>query len=84
MKRKTKMGILLWAAAVIICMIIIYVLPSVAGVFDRSYVAQYGSVDVTDEVDAYIVRDETVYTAPSGGTINQLAKEGQLVRVIPG
>lgn len=80
MKRKTKMGILLWAAAVIICMIIIYVLPSVAGVFDRSYVAQYGSVDVTDDVDAYIVRDETVYTAPSGGTINQLAKEGQLVK----
>ncbi len=80
MKKNTRFWVIVWAAAVIICMIIIYVIPSIAGVFDRTYVAEYGSVEVSDDVDAFIIRDESVYTAPAAGEVNRLVKEGQLVK----
>ena len=51
-----------------------------AGLFDRSYVAKYGNVEVKDETEGYIVRNETVYTAGKAGTVKRTVTEGELVK----
>jgi len=69
----------IYLALFVICVMIIYVAPSVAGLFERTYVAEYGELNVTDKESAYIMRDDTVYVSDSAGEINTLAAEGQLV-----
>lgn len=60
--------------------IIIYALPSVEGLFERTYIAKFGEIDVSFKIDeAWILRNETVCVAKNGGGINRLAKEGELV-----
>ena len=48
--------------------------------FDRSYVAKYGNVEVKDETEGYIVRNETVYTAGKAGNVKRAVTEGELVK----
>lgn len=59
---------------------IIYVLPTVAGLFDRTYVAKYGEIEVACEVEGCLVREETLYTADRAGTVTREVKEGTLVK----
>ena len=47
---------------------------------ERTYIAEYGSIDVTDEVSAFIVRDETVYIAAQASSVNRLAEADKLVK----
>ena len=58
----------------------IYIIPSVTGALISSYTAEYGELKVSDETTGYIVRNETVYLASSGGEINRYIEEGSLVR----
>ena len=75
-KKKTMFWGAIYGIALITVLVIVYVLPSVAGLFDRSYVAKYGNVEVKDETEGYIVRNETVYTAAKSGTVKHYASEG--------
>lgn len=72
--------VLLFFIAVFVLFIIIYVLPSVSDAFKRTYVAEYGGIQVSDKVSCYIVRDETVYFANRSGTIQYYLGEGTKVR----
>lgn len=82
MKIKKKHIILgSYLAAVLACILIVYIVPSVAGLFESTYIVEHGSIEVSEQVDAYIVRNETVYSAGKAGTVKQLGKEGELVRV---
>lgn len=47
---------------------------------EKTYIAEYGKIDVNDEVSAFIVRDETVYVAAQDSNINRLAEEDRLVK----
>jgi len=72
--------LILYTVAVALLAVIIYVAPSVAGLLDPSYIAKYGELTVTDEIDdAWIVRDETVYAANKSGSIERLSDDGALV-----
>ena len=61
------------------CCIALYVVPSVIGMFERTYIAEHGKIDVADEVSAFIVRDERVYVAAQKSKINRLADSNRLV-----
>lgn len=77
LKKKIWLSLLLVAA---ILYIIIYIVPGVTGLFTATYSAEYGELKTYDETEMFFVRNETVYTAASAGTVNRLAEEGRLVR----
>lgn len=79
-KKKNKKWIVLFFIAVFILFTIIYIVPSVSDVFNTTYVAEYGGIQVTDEVSCYIVRNEIVYFANRSGTIQYYLEEGTKVR----
>lgn len=65
---------------VVICAVIIYVVPPVAGLFESTYIAEHGNLEVSNEVEALIIRDDTVYVSKKAGEVNRLVDEGYLVR----
>ena len=71
---------LVYFGLIALCCVALYVVPSVAGMFERTYIAEHGSIDVSDEVSAFIVRDETVYAAAENSKINRLAETGKLIK----
>ncbi len=77
---KPKKGLLVFIALFILLYIIIYVVPTVFDIFNQTYVAQYGTLDIKEETECVFVRDEQVYKAPSGGTVDRKAEEGELLR----
>ena len=80
MKKNKWFLIILYVAAVILCIVLIYVVPSVAGLLENTYIAENGEIEISDEIEAYVVRDETVYGAGKACDVNRLAKSGDLVR----
>ena len=80
MKKKWIVAIAIYLGLIAICLVAIYVVPSVRGMLEKTYIAEYGSIDVKDEVSAFIVRDETVYVAAQPSTINRLADPDKLVK----
>lgn len=91
MKKMKKRIMILFCAVLVILFIIIYVYPNVTGALKKTEIIEYGSLQVTDQVTAYIVRSETVYFADKPGSIQYNAEEGEQVRkgarilnIIPG
>lgn len=78
--KKKWIFLIIYLVLVAICAIIIYVVPPVAGLFERTYIAEHGNLEVSNEVDALIIRDDTVYVSKKPGDINRLVEEGALVR----
>ena len=78
--RKWIIAILVYAGLIAICCIALYAVPSLRGMLEKTYIAEYGKIDVNDEVSAFIVRDETVYVAAQDSNINRLAEEDRLVK----
>lgn len=78
--RKWIVAFLVYIGLIAICCIAVYAVPSVKGILERTYIAEYGTVDVKDEVSAFIVRDETVYVSKHASTINRLAEPDKLVK----
>ena len=79
MKRKWIVAIAIYVGLIAVCLVAIYVIPSVRGMLEKTYIAEYGSIDVKDEVSAFIVRDETVYYAKSDGVVYNIATDGDRV-----
>ena len=80
MKKGRKRIMMLFFTTLVILFIIIYVLPNVTGALKKTEIIEYGSLQVTDHVTAYIVRNETVYFANKSGTIHYYIPEGEQVR----
>ena len=80
MKKKWIVAIAIYIGLIATCLVAIYVVPSVRGMLEKTYIAEYGSIDVKDEVSAFIVRDETVYVASQACNINRLADADKLVK----
>ena len=78
--RKWIVAFLVYIGLIAICCIAVYAVPSVKGILERTYIAEYGTVDVKDEVSAFIVRDEVVYVAKRASQINRLAEANKLVK----
>ena len=79
MKIKKRL-IMLFCTILVILFIIIYIFPNVTGALKKTEIIQYGSIQVTDHVTAYFVRNETVYFANKSGNINYNIEEGEMVR----
>lgn len=80
MKKKWTV-LTIYLGLLVILGVIIYAVPSLLGLLDRTYITEYGEVQVTDEVsDAWIVRDDTVYCAKENSDVAALVKEKQLVK----
>ena len=77
--KKWIVAFLVYVGLVALCCIALYVVPSVIGMFERTYIAEHGKIDVADEVSAFIVRDERVYVAAQKSKINRLADSNRLV-----
>jgi len=71
---------MLFFSTLVILFVIIYVFPNVTGALKKTEIIQYGSIQVTDHVTAYLVRNETVYFANKTGSIHYNVKEGEMVR----
>ena len=80
MKKKWIAAITIYVALLAMCIIVIYAVPSLRGMLEKTYVTEYGKIDITDEVSAYIVRDETVYVAAQNSKIKRVAKSDKLVK----
>ena len=78
--KKWIVAFLVYIGLVALCCIALYVVPSVVGMFERTYIAEHGKIDVADEVSAFIVRDERVYVAAQKSSINRLADSNKLVK----
>ncbi len=75
-----KRILVLFCSILVILFIIIYVFPNVTGALKKTEIIEYGSLQVTDQVTAYIVRSETVYFANKSGSLNYYKYEGEQVR----
>ena len=72
--------LVLFILALIVLFIIIYVFPTVSGALTRTSFVEYGSIQTTDDVTAYFVRNEKVYKARSAGEIQYYFDEGEFLR----
>lgn len=81
MKKLKNKGIFIFIVLLVSIYAIIYIIPEFTGLFNVTYVADYGELASFDDADGYLVRNETVYKAVSSGTVNRLSSEGQLLRV---
>lgn len=76
----TKKGLLIFAALFILLYVIIYVVPKVTDIFTQTYIAEYGTLEVSWQEECVFVRGEEAYKAPIGGKVSRKAEEGDLLR----
>ena len=78
--KKWLIAIVVYIGLIAVCCIAIYAVPYLGDKLERTYIAEYGRIDVTDEVSAFIVRDEKVYVASQASKIERVAEAGKLVK----
>lgn len=76
----TKKGVLIFALLFIAFYVLIYVVPTVSDIFQQTYIAEYGTLDVSYETDCIFVRGESLYKAPSAGSVDRKVNAGDLMR----
>ena len=79
MKKKWITAIIIYLAALAACIVVVYAVPSVKGILEKTYVTEYGKIDIADKVSAYIVRDETVYVAAQDSEVTRVAETDKLL-----
>ncbi len=81
MKNKKLIGgVIAYVALILICVLIVYVIPSVRGMLVSTYLAEQGEIKLTNEVQAYVVRNEKVYVSEKAATIKRIAETGKLYK----
>ncbi|MDD2215123.1 MAG: HlyD family efflux transporter periplasmic adaptor subunit [Eubacteriales bacterium] len=70
----------LFALAILVLFLIIYVFPMVTGALTQTSLVEYGSIQILDEANCYFVREEKVVNAAASGAIQYYFEEGELVR----
>jgi hypothetical protein len=80
MSKIRKKPIILFLIVLVALYVVIYVVPKVTGALQSTYTVEYGELQTYDKDSGYFVRNEQVYLASNGGSINTYMKEGKLVR----
>lgn len=78
-KRKYRY-IYILAALTVLLVIVIYALPKVSESMTKTVIAEYGSIEETDSVTCYFVRNEKVYAPSVSGSVKLLIDEGTKIR----
>ena len=73
-------GVVVFLAACIGLYVFIYVIPDISGALARTAIVSYGNLRVTDETEAYLVRNEIVLTAGQTGSASYYVDEGVKTR----
>ncbi len=76
----TKRTIVIYLIIIALLYGIIYIVPQVSDIFVETYTAEYDTLQVTDETTCLFIRNEKVYTAGAGGSVNREVKEGRMMR----
>lgn len=79
-KNAKKIIYIIYFALLLSLGVLIYVLPKVSDAFTRTYTIEYGSLQVSSEVNCYVVRNENVYVANRSGVIQYYVEEGTKLR----
>ena len=58
----------------------IYIVPSVSDIFVETYIAEYGTLEIGEETEFLVVRDERLYTADESGEVDRVVSAGKLMR----
>lgn len=80
MMKKWLPATLLYIALIVMCVVVIYVMPYVRGLLEKTYVTEYGKISVTDSISGYILRDEVVYTAAEDCKVTRKAEHNVLIK----
>ena len=78
--KKKWFWLIIYLAAIVVCIVLIYAVPKLMGALAGTYVVEPGKIELSQDVEAYIVRNEVVYVADRDGTVKRQAEESKLVR----
>jgi putative membrane fusion protein len=80
MPKPKKRTIYIFIIALVTLYIVIEIVPFLTGALTRTEILKYGELKVEQDVVCYLVRDETVYSAPESGDIKYKFEEGVLIK----
>lgn len=80
MSKKWITVLALYLGLLAVCIVALYAIPSVRGMLEQTYIAEYGTLDVKDDVSAFVVKDEYVFVAKQAGSVKRVIDEGELVK----
>ena len=78
--KKVIGGAIAYGILIAVCILIIYVIPSVRGMLVSTYLAEQGEITLTNEAEAYVVRNKKVYVSKQSTTIKRVAETGKLYK----
>lgn len=79
-RKKILIGLIVYVALIVLCLIVVYLFPQLRGVFTPTYITEQYELNIQDDVTGYIIRDEKVYTAAADSKVKRLAKEDTLYK----
>lgn len=80
MKRKWLTALIIYIGLIIACLVVIYAVPSIRGLLEKTYITEFTTIDITDDIFGYIVRDETVHTAKEDSSVSRLIESVELAK----
>lgn len=79
-EKKWLKALIAYLALIAVCAIVIYAIPSIKGMLVSTYLAEQGEINLTNDAEAFVIRDEKVYVAKNAATISRAAKRGKLYK----
>ncbi|NLK73201.1 MAG: hypothetical protein GX285_09310 [Clostridiales bacterium] len=79
-KKIKKFAVTLFAASVIILFVLIYFVPNFGDTFQRTRIATYDTIQIIDNIEGYVIRDESVVFSNIGGEIHYNVSDGENVK----
>lgn len=79
-KLQAKSAVIIFIIVFALLYAIIYIVPKVSDIFVSTYTAEYGTLESTQNARCIIIRDETLYKASIGGSVERNAESGDLLR----
>jgi putative membrane fusion protein len=80
MPKPKKRTIYIFIIALVTLYVVIEIIPFLTGALTRTEILKYGELKVEQEVVCYLVRNETVYSAPDSGDVKYKFEEGSLIK----
>ena len=77
---RRRFFIFLYIVILVVLLLIVYAYPKITGAMEETMVVEYGDLKISDEIQCYIVKNETVYFADASGTVTYNYDEGTLAR----
>lgn len=79
-KLQSKSAVILFFIVFAVLYTIIYIVPKVTDIFVQTYTAEYGTLEMSIDSKCIIIRDEQVYKASVGGSVDRKIEAGELIR----